>query len=61
MNSWRGWTIEHVRQYTQAMVRKNGLSVASRLSGVSAPTLLRFISGKSVSLGTIVKIAESMP
>lgn len=61
MRSWRGWTIEHVRKYVSRLIARVGIRQAARMCGVSVYTLNKFERGQEVSLGTIVKIAETMP
>ncbi len=61
MRSWRGWTVEHVRTYVIRLIRVNGIRQASQLCDVSVATLSKFAKGQELTLGTIIRIAESMP
>ena len=61
MRSWTGWTEKQIRAKVERLIAHNGLALAARLCGVSTATLIKFRKSRDVSLGTLVKIAESMP
>lgn len=61
MRSWAGWTQSQIRAKVERLIAANGIVMAARLCGVSTATLSRFRKSKDVALGTLVRIAESMP
>ncbi len=61
MKSWEGWTEKHVRRYVQELIADHGIRETAKLCGVSGVTLLKFCQEKPVTLGVIVRIAETMP